>query len=172
MDWFKIQDLLNEPLPECIKKILSLCAYDTIASLRNINCESITEIQRQVNLHFRPSLQVLNCCHSNYYKQQSEFELLPGHRDFLLSLPRYLCALTTANSSKNTAFSTVLNSMIETARQNADKDNHNAQYNDIIRFFSTYVFLLCGRSCYEVLNHNLPLPSTRTVCKCEIILFM
>lgn len=167
MDWFKIQRLINEPLPECIKRILSWCAYDTFASLRHINCESITEIQRQVNLHFRSKLKELNCCHSDHYKQQSEFELLPGHRDFILALPAYLCA-SIASSTQNTAFSTVLNSMIETAQQNSDRDKHNAQYNDIIRCFSTYVFLLCGRSCYEVLNSNLPLPSTRTVCKCKI----
>lgn len=172
MDWIKIQLLINEPLPECVEKILSWCAYDTIASLRNISCESISQIQRQVNVYFRSNIQELTCCYSNVYKNQSEFELLPGHRDLILALPKYLSASITGNiqhnSTQNPTFSTVLNSMIETALQNANKSKHGARYDDIIRFFSTYIFLLCGRSCYEVLNHNLPLPSTRTICKYQI----
>lgn len=165
MNLYKIQHLIEEPLPECIQKILWLCGYDTIASLRNINCESITQIQRQVNLYFRPNIHTLTCCYSDFYKEQNEFELLPGHRDIILALPGYLRAPTTV--TPNPVFSPVLNSMIRTALQNVDKEKHQAQYDDTIRFFSTHVFLLCGRSCYEVLNKNLPLPSIKTICKCK-----
>lgn len=113
MDWFKIQHSIKEPLPECIKTILSVCGYDTIASLRNIDCESITQIQRQVNLYFRAKIQDLTCCYSDFYKEQSVFELLPGHRDLILSLPGYLQA--PISITQNHVFSPVLNSMIKTA---------------------------------------------------------
>lgn len=166
MDWNKIQNLIKEPIPECIKQILSWCAYDTIASVRNINSESLFQIQRQVNSYFLPKIQELTCCYAEFYKQQSKFELLPGHRDFILTLPKYLNVPT--SYTQNIAFSTILNSLIETSEQNAGKDKHQSHYDDIIRYFSTYLFLRCGRSCYELLNHNLPLPSTRTVCECWI----
>lgn len=55
--------------------------------------------------------------------------------------------------------------MVKIARQNADKDKNHAQYSDSIRFSATYVFLLGGRSAYEFLNSNLPLPSTKTIRK-------
>lgn len=170
MDWFRIQNLIDEQFPDCIRIILSVCGYDTIASLKYINIDSVLEIQRQMNLYFRGTIQELNCCHSDYYKQQNEFELLPGHRDLILSIPK---CIESANSNKqayeeNGSLSTVMKSMLKSALQNSERDKNHSQYDDIIRFFSTYVFLLSGRSCYEILNHNLPIPSTKTVCEYKI----
>lgn len=164
MDWQKIESILGEPLPECVKKLLSLCGYDSFGSLRKIDTESILQIQRQVNTYFRHNIRELSCCHSDFYKIQTDFEFLPGHRDLILALPEYLQVKSVPTvDTQSTAFTTVMNSMVQTAQQNADRDRN--QYDDVIRFFSTYTFLLCGRSCYEFLNQNLPLPSTKTVCK-------
>lgn len=57
----------------------------------------------------------------------------------------------------------VLQAMIQSYQQNARNDKFHAQYNDLIRYFATYVFLLAGRSCYEFLKSNIALPSTKTV---------
>lgn len=62
-------------------------------------------------------------------------------------------------------YSFILNEMIKTAESNMYRDKNHVIYSDTIRYFSTYVFLLCGRSCYEMLRSNLPLPSVKTICK-------
>lgn len=67
--------------------------------------------------------------------------------------------------NQSSAHSPVFNAMVETSVNNAKRDKNHAQYDDVIRYFSTYIYLSAGRSSYEVLNHNLPLPSTKTVCK-------
>lgn len=59
----------------------------------------------------------------------------------------------------------ILKEMIKTALRNAEYVKNHAQYSDIIRYFATYIYIIGGRSCYEVLYENLPLPSVSTVCK-------
>lgn len=164
MVWNKIESFIDEKLPECIKIILSLCGYNTMSSFRKINLESVTQIERAVNTHFQQQIRELKCCHSTYYINQTDFEFLPGHRDLILSLPEYLPPIekfTLEDFTQKTEFSPILSSMIETAQQNANRDVN--KYDDVVRLFSTYTFLLSGRSAYEFLNQNLPLPSTRTI---------
>lgn len=166
----KISTFFGEEFPECVEKILFVCGYDTIASLRNVNINSILEIERQTRLYFRGTIHRLTCCHSEFYKEQNKFEFLPGHRELILEMPEYVKLYlvktkTQETPTQNGAFSTVLNALIETAQQNSNRDKNHAQYDDVIRFFSTYIFISSGRSCYEVLNDNLPMPSTKTVCE-------
>lgn len=85
MDFSKINNLFEEhEIPECVKKILIVCGYDTIASLRNLKYGSILAIERHMRLYFHETIQELTCCHSNFYKQQNQFEFLPGHRELIL----------------------------------------------------------------------------------------
>lgn len=165
MVWNKIENVINEKFPECVKKILSLSGYNTLSSFRKINSESITQIERTINTYFREQICELTCCHSAYYINQKEFEFLPGHRDLILSLPEYLPPIGdfAEDFTQKTEFTPILNSMIESAQQNANRDVN--RYEDVLRLFSTYTFLLSGRSAYEFLNQNLPLPSTRTICE-------
>ena len=66
---------------------------------------------------------------------------------------------------KEAGFSVILKELILTAIHNGNLSKNNAEYSDIIRYFSTYIYLIGGRSCYEVLSQNLPLPSRSTICK-------
>lgn len=161
MNWKKIEEIINEPLPICVKKILTVCAYDTLASPKSVSIDSCVEIENHINLNSRQTIQELNCCHSDHYKKQSHFKLLPGHRDLIISLSK-ISLLSQENSGKS-EFSRMLKEFIHTAIENGERDC--PRYSDTIKWFATYVFLLCGRSCYEVLNHNLPLPSTKTIRK-------
>lgn len=117
-------------------------------------------------------IQELECCHADVYKTQDQLKLLPGHRDFLLSISKYKFGASKEFGSKvlqeseqKSALPVVLQAMIETSQQNAGINKHHAHYNDLIRYFATYAFLSAGRSCYEFLRSNLDLPSTKTVCK-------
>lgn len=62
-------------------------------------------------------------------------------------------------------YSVILTELIKTANKNKNRSKNGYQYEDIVKYFSTYIFLLCGRTCYETLNKNLPMPSTKTICK-------
>lgn len=169
MNWIKLEKIIGESVPDCVKTFLSACAYDSFLSLQNISLESIEEIERHMN-NCPEKIESLKCCHSSAYKSQDEFKLLPGHKDFLLSISKYKFNLDSAHKvdskdTRNATLPVVLRAMVEMCMQNAGTNKHHSQYNDLIRYFSTYVFLLAGRSCYEFLRSNLELPSTKTVCK-------
>lgn len=163
MNWTKVEEINREKLPKCIKEILNSCGYDTFGSLNGISEESLKEIENHINTS-RATIEALDCCYSEYYKSQDEFKLLPGHRDLIVTLSKlnYFANEQPHSVHDSQKFSFVLKELINTATM---IENKCSKYSDIIRWFATYIFLLCGRSCYEVLNHNLPLPSTRTVRK-------
>lgn len=163
MDWKKIEDVIGESVPNCLKQFLSVCAYDSLYSIQNINLESIRDIENHMNTCLE-SVHNLDCCHSNAYKTQTTFKLLPGHKDFLLSMSTYKTFGSHLNSEQPPNFP-VLDAMIRNSFQNAACHKNHATYDDLIRYFATYVFLMAGRSCYEFLRANLGLPSTKTVCK-------
>lgn len=174
MDWKKLEEIITESVPNCVKLFLSLCGYDTFLSLKNMSLESIEIIENHLS-SCSDAIQDLECCHSNYYKTQNEFKLLPGHRDFILSISKYEFNVfqnalrnSTADSNLNPAYPVMLQAMITTYQQNAECNKHHARYDDLMRYFSTYVYLMAGRSSYEFLKSNLPLPSTKTACRFEL----
>lgn len=190
MNWLKIERILGEDIPECIKKILSCSGYDTMLSLKNINLE---RIEKHINEHCRDLIQGLDCCHHEFYQKQEVFRFLPGHGDFLSTLSNYMCNHIEAEAASKTevrsgrtsdnlrlaemvkqmsGFSVILKELILTAIKNADSSKNNAEYSDIIRYFATYVYIIGGRSCYEILHQNLPLPSRSTICKTTILFIL
>lgn len=187
MLWSNIEEIVGESIPMCIKKILLCCGYDTILSLQNISVETVNRIEKHVNEHVLNIVQEFDCCHESFYKDQTIFTFLPGHRDLLITLSKVLSKPQadfnsgTQNEQKceslkhafnfvqgverHPHLSVLLKEMIKTALRNGKFDKHNAEYTDIIRYFATYIYIIGGRSCYEVLYKNLPLPSVSTVCK-------
>lgn len=111
----------------------------------------------------------MKCCHSEFYQQQTIFKMLPGHEAVLLALPKYIDEYLAKKRSETFAckgkYSYILGEMIQTAESNLFKDDLPAQYPDSVRFFFTYIFIVCGRFCYEMLRANLPIPSTKTIRK-------
>lgn len=173
MDWKKIEIIIGESLPTCVKSILSVSGYDTFASIKNISVKSILEIQQHISLHSRQTIAELNCCHCEFYQSQEQFEFLPGHKDLILALPSFNFndpQMSTSVHTQENKFSFIMQNMIDTAKEAVNKLKIY-KYSDIIKYFATFVFLLCGRSCYEFLNSNLPLPSTKTVCKYKFTRF-
>lgn len=78
MDWLNLENRIGEK----VKTILLACGYDRIISL-------LKNIEPYINFQCQNIAQQ-NCCHSDYYKIQSEFEMLPGQRDFILALSKYV----------------------------------------------------------------------------------
>lgn len=192
MVWLRLERILGESVPICLKKILISCGYDTLTSLKCISMESIIRIEKHVNECESNIIQELDCCHHEFYQTQNVFKFLPGHCAFLLMLTKsinhhygHTClefssenqyesfefaepmthAMTKA-VNRHAGLSTIMKELIHTALQNETVAKTHAQYSAIVRYFATYIFLLCGRSCYEVLYNNLPIPSISTICKC------
>lgn len=175
MDWRKLENIIGESLPLCVQKILSVCGYDTFTSIQNITLQDIFEMQQFINDHFRETTKNFTCCHADFYKNQNKFKFLPGHKALIVALPKLIenqeqrCKLCMKKTKLND-YSFLMNELIETVNNNSEIiDKRNVRYSDDLRYLATYIFLSCGRSCYEFLNRNLPLPSTKTICKLKSI---
>lgn len=86
MIWSKIEQIVGENVPLCIKKILSTCGYDSVLSLKNFSVETVNRIEKCVNENFRHIVREFDCCHGIFYKEQTIFKFLPGHCDLLIAL--------------------------------------------------------------------------------------
>lgn len=160
MNWEFIEREIGGTIPNCVKDFMVVSGFETVASLKNITSDTIIETEQYINNNARRTIENLTCKHSKIYQEQNEFKFLPGHRNLLLNFPTFSC-----NVEKHVKFSLPLQKMIETAEKNFNKLKFHNKYDDVIRFFATYVFLQCGRSCYEFLSRNLPFPSIKTICK-------
>lgn len=187
-EWARIENFVGHNVPMFLKVLLWRCGYDSMVSIKQISSVTIDKleqyIQKKRNQIVPEILLELENVGDNdnslmEYKNQKMFEFLPGHRETLLCLRSNIekmqlksvsesedCDEVMAYSATDTIeYSVILKELIKTADKNFKKSKHAYQYNDIIKYFSTYIFLLCGRTCYETLNKNLPIPSTKTICK-------
>lgn len=172
MFWPNVEKIVGESIPKCIQEILTACGYSNLLSLKTLSVESIAQIDKHVNVNCRDLIQNLSCSHAEYYKTQHTFQLLPGHRQLIIAMGKAIdqhfenhdeseYELLTKAIEKNSCFSVVMKELMKTALRNELKNK--AQYSDIVRYFATYIFILCGRSCYTVLCKNLPLPSITSI---------
>lgn len=105
-------------------------------------------------------------------ENENKFTFRPGHRTIILNIPAYLKDLV-AKTSTSVAelcptfqyLSAAMKSLLETAHSNTNKHPKANRYSEMIQHFSTYIFLMSGRSCYDTLCANLPIPKTETIGK-------
>lgn len=152
---------MGEELPECIKHILEVSGYNTFAAMRLIQPESIHRIEWYINANMDRFADILV---GSTYEKVNPFALNPGHSAVIESLPTYLEGRHAQDSNPapdRSIFSYVLQLMLETAANNAGRD---AKGNlEELRYFAIYIYLVCGRACYETLSANLPIPSANTI---------
>lgn len=142
--------------------ILFDTGFESLHSIEAITKESIDEIEKYVNENRSVILNTI-------YENKLDFKFLPGHRALLMNLPNKVQQFNNKknNSSKydSSMFSFILKSLIETAESNANKDPRGNRFDEVIKHFSTYIYLLCGKACYDTLSANLPIPKSNTICK-------
>lgn len=172
INWDIFEVFVGEKIPTCIKLVLNLCGFNTYLSLREIKLKDIHGIQECVDKNFSNEILQLSCCHASFYKSQishEHFKLLPGHEALVLALPKYVEQFQAEYMKKcidlKGRYSFVLNELLETAEANKFQSVYRASYSDAVRYFVVYIFLLCGRACYKMLQANLPIPSIPTICK-------
>lgn len=164
MVFTKLEVLTGDNLPECLKKILIFCGYNTMLSLQNISPQSIPEIERFINENQlgRGITKSFDCCCSETYSEQEKFHLLPGHKAVIIALPEIVKKHQEQSRYEIPAYLPfILREFIQTAENN--KDRNIPTYSEALKSFATFLFVKCGRSGYEFLSQNLPLPCTNTI---------
>lgn len=171
--WRNIETFIGEELPPCVLKILDELGYSNSTSISAIQPDDIIDIEQHINQELRFIVDDFDCCNSETYQNQKVFRLLPGHRKLILNLKNHLQEMKTSEQAaclhQNNQlkpinnFSFLLKTLIETAEQNANKVPTQYRYNEIIRYFAVYIYLQCGKMCYETLCGNLPLPQPSSI---------
>lgn len=176
--WSKVNKIVEEcsgeRIPKCIEQILSCCGYSHPLSFENFSNESLSQIENHMRKSSQSTIKRFDCtlhgCLTAHYNDQKVFKFLPGHRIFINSMVKCIGQKSSLENlcetiEKHSGLSVIMKEVIQGAIKNEQAPKNHAQYSDIVKNFAIYVFLLCGRSCYEVLYKNLPFPSPSTICK-------
>lgn len=164
--FIEIQRSFGEEIPPDIAHILEESGFDTKTSLLNIDASTIMEIEEFVN----KNRQILA---KTSFDGSQTFRFKPGHKKFILNLSiHFSTQFESTNIVRNgqqdddyNDFSYILKSLIDVAKLNSRRDPKGFRYNESIQYFATYIYLLCGRACYEALSANLPIPQANTIRK-------
>lgn len=157
---------MKDKIPKDIELILHRSGFDSKSALQSIDEKAIVEIEKHAN----EDRSVLS---DTSYENTTNFKFKPGHRIFLLNLSKQeiLWSETDEEISHDdtTHFSLMLRTFIRTAEEHHGKHPKGCRFDEINRSFSTYIYLMCGKACYETLSANLPIPKADTICKCVSI---
>lgn len=174
---------MGSDIPDCIKIILFQTGYDCEIALECLNEENLLQIEEYANDKLHDVINNLKCAHAETHLadiMKKQFKFLPGHRSLILSLPKHI-ALRRSNSEtqpqsvwkqldnicfrmkKEPALSNLLREIVKTAITNYQKTANLYRYSDIIQYFAIYIYMLCGRQCYEMISSNLPMPAASTI---------
>ena len=162
----KLEGFIGDQLPEIVIKVLKAAGYVTESILKLIKGEEINKIEE----HVRKNRIILK---GTSYENEDNFEFLPGHRVLLLNLPNEIEKMKNVNKSiqqieKPTAnsshFPFMLKALIETAESNSNGHPNGNRFNKNVQDFATYIYMMCGRACYDTLSANLPIPKSNTIC--------
>lgn len=159
-----LENLLEEKVPERIIWILKTTGFDRKCSLSEITADCISSIEEFMNNYSHTTSEIPQ---ESIYSKIRPFKLLPGDRKFIENIPKYIEQLDNTETTKwnLSEFSFVLKCLIDTAQENSHRNIKCLRYSKTIQAFATYLYLMCGRSCYDTLCANLPIPQSNTVGK-------
>lgn len=160
---------LKDKIPNDIELILHRTGFDSKLALLSIDESVIVEIEKHAN----EDRSVLS---ETSYENIKHFKFKPGHKIFLLNLSKQEILWSDADEKisdyEKSDFSFMLRKFIQTAESNSGKHPKGRRFDETIRSFSTYIYLMCGRACYETLSANFPIPQATTICKCLFMRFI
>lgn len=151
----------NDKISDDIKKILLRSGFDSKSSILGLNTDVIKDIEQFAN-------EDRSVLEGTSYENMGEFKFKPGHKIAILHLANQVKQLIESGfdeREKNELcdFSIVLKSFIDTATSNSGRKPNGFRYNEINQYFSTFIYLFCGKACYETLSANLPIPQSITI---------
>lgn len=167
--FFEVESVIGEKIPECLIYILNESGFNTKLTLETLNSEYIKQIEFFFNANYE------KLCHGlsgSIYENIEPFSIVPGHRALIERIPQFIAKIKTDCSSifiepnrSSNQFSYILKLLIETAERNYGRAAKSYRYNEKIQYFATYIYLMCGRACYETLSANMPIPQANTIRK-------
>lgn len=158
------------PACACLKHILCRTGYDNVSSLKCLNQSNLTDLEQYIEQNREVIGDVtLECNHIQNYKMQKPFKFLPGHKQVLLNWCQNVIsdAIITEDkfSLNHPALQPVLREIIIASISNYNKSANIRRFSNLLMKFATYIYILAGKQCYEVLCSNLTLPKSGTICK-------
>lgn len=165
-DVFKvIENLFNEKIPACVVNVLRESGFDTEAAIKELDDNRIEEIENFINEDTNTFNKIQEICPS--YTNQERFRLLPGHKIIIKAIREKLDSLHSVNENKHitSELPYVLKILVDSFLVNVDRVPKRHRYEEALRYLSIYIYTMCGKSCYETLSANLPLPQPSTISK-------
>lgn len=153
-----MEKLNGEKLPECVKFLLTKSAYNTIATLREINEDKLLNIETFLDGR-KDYIAALNCCYHDHYQSLEVFEFLPGHKDLILNMPSQIQQL---NGSKKACCKT----------KDVPDDELQIGLSTNILNYAEKIGLDVGEDVISTINiHNFRRGSDKDnfLCKCKFI---
>lgn len=184
-----LEVLLDIQIPQCVKTILYHCGFNTELSIENLDENSLLQNENYVNHVANESSKTIfngiHCCFSETYKEQiqnQQFKFIENHRNLILTLPQKIMLINSSQATEssvrfqqlkdisrefkeNPFLPNMIGELLETAIANYKKTQNLNRYSNVVKDFATYIYLLCGRQCYEILSCNLSMPAVSTVGK-------
>lgn len=136
---------------------------------------SLDALERYVDQNRNLTMANWNCTHKSIYDKQKSFRFLPGHRMTLLNWCSEIKSnlesddRSTKINVNHEAFSPLLREIILAALSNHNKSANARRFSEIIMNFSIYLYIHAGKSSYEMISANIPLPKAGTICKFNVI---
>lgn len=168
--WNRFETFFGEKFPPCLIELLFECGYSCSTTIQELSLEDVNDMELYIEENLKHIVKNFKCCHSDAYRNQTKFRFLPAHRKFVQSLKARMNLMNSdiesTHQSSLDQFSPLLKILIKNATENLNKIPTQCRYLEIIRYFSMYLYMVCGRFSYEILCSNLPLPQSSTVRKC------
>lgn len=168
-----INNIGDEEIPKCVQFILNETGFNTKWTLQALRLKHILQIEDYFNKNYdRLSYGLLGSIYENVFP----FKITPGHCALIESLPENVKQmksgdLKVSNHLCSNHFSTVLKLLIESSENNDGRSIKARRFSEHVQYFSTYIYLMAGRACYETLAANMPMPQPNTICE-ELLIFV
>lgn len=162
--WNHFQSFIKEKIPTSIIDILIASGYDDHISLSGMDEHEIKTMESFVNDNLLDL--------SEQYSSCKPFVFLPGHKKLLIGIGKKAAMfkppierVKAINKALNPSDTTLMNELMKSSLNNSRLVPTSRRYTDIIKEFSSYIYMLAGKFAYEVLCANLPLPQNSTIRK-------
>lgn len=161
--WNNFQSFVKISIPTIIIEILIASGYNDPFLLSGMTEKEIKSIEIFVsdNSH--------TLCER--YSNLKPFVFLPGHKKLLMGLAKkaeeyelkHKPSMKKIDDWNQSNTPVLMKKLIKSMHENSNTPRH--RYSDTIMDFALYIYMVAGKSAYEVLCANLPLPQVSTVCK-------
>lgn len=162
--WDNFQIFLGIDIPDVIVKILKACGYDNPTQLTGINVQEICEMENFTRDRLSHLLK-----ESSVYSESTSFSFLPGHKKLIMVLgekvKKYKPPKNIEQAFNFSDASNIMKQLMKSMQENSHVAPTGRRYTEILKDFASYTYMIGGKSTYELLSANLPMPQVPSVCE-------